>query len=185
MSENFKVKIDLRNGFIELEGSEEFVQRNLDFFKKEMDGMIQKDDFKKEIIDPKRPIHKKKFQKKKKSFSLSPLRFGVEETSERPSLKGFFEEKGDPKSNPDIISIIAYYIEKYSDLEEFEEGHAFYAYKHLRKPLPKHFRQAFLDTKNKKLWIENGQSEHTWKISYEGELHVENELKENEKVGNN
>jgi len=176
-----KAKINLREGLIELEGSEKFVQENLDLFK---DGILNLEKPKKiQEIKSKKEQKQKGDKRGKKEVLPQTISFEVGKKENAPSLIEFFKEKGDPVMHYDVIVCIAYYIEKYSELKEFEEGHVLYAYKYLKKRLPKNFHQAFIDSKNQKMWIENGSSEKKWKLAYDGELHVENELppKKNEK----
>lgn len=165
-----KVKINLEEGLIELEGSEEFVQKNLDEFKVLEEARTK---ISQQLPIMKQKIKPKRKQKKRKDFPKT-ISFDVGEKDGNPDIKKFLEKKGDPVVHFDLISCIAYYIDKYvPELTEFEEGHALYAYKHLRKNLPLNFHQAFLDTKNQRMWIENGSSDKKWKISYDGKLHVE------------
>lgn len=103
--------------------------------------------------------------------------FDVAKTSTKPSLKEFLESHGNSNVHNDVISCIGYYFKHFLNKDEFSEGQARYAYEHLRKSIPRHFHQAFIDAKTKRIYLENGSEQDSWKISYDGELHVEKDLK--------
>ena len=123
---------------------------------------------------------KKKFVKPSGKLPEA-IQFDVSESNEKPSLVNFFNNHSNPNTHYDVISCIAYYFEKHLKGKELEEGHARYAYQYLRKRLPVHFHQAFVDSKNKSMYLENGSEPTSWKISYDGELHVEQDLETNDK----
>ena len=137
-----RAKINLNEGLFEFVGTEEFVQKNLDLFKERV-FQQGKNVETKTLERPTKFLPAQVKQNKQNENVLqkrtplpSIIQFDVGKNENKPSLEEFFQEKGNPQVHFDIISCIAYYIKKYTDLKEFEEGHALYAYKHLRKKLP-------------------------------------------------
>ncbi|HLA05411.1 MAG TPA: hypothetical protein VJZ16_05460 [Syntrophales bacterium] len=182
MSNNTRVKINLHEGTIELEGSEDFVSRYLDEFK----GLIS---YKgaphtKDKIETKEPI---KSERKKEGAQLKkgtkPPKVGIEEfdvkaKKDKPALKEFFDSKNPQREKGrERIVVIAYYITHHAKIEEFSEGHVEFAFKMLDLPnRPVHLRQALIDTKNKNGWVEFAETEGKWKLSRFGEIFVEDKL---------
>jgi len=175
MVENTKVRIDLKQGIIELEGSETFVQKNLDEFK----SLIKQQPI--EGISPTRAAKKKEAIEKpaKKPKKRLPKTVESEEFAVRgegiPSLKEFFQEKN-PDSNLEINAVLGYYIQNYAKRPEISEGNYAYGYKAIGKKRPKFLHQSIIDTKNKKGWIKEGSSTDTWKLTSAGEDYVMYEL---------
>ncbi|GAJ17399.1 unnamed protein product, partial [marine sediment metagenome] len=154
---------------IELEGSEDFVQRNLNEFKEKITNFQKPDKFPERVQEKTTPPLSNKPTKKTiktKAFSKNPepIAFNTQEDSsnEKPSLKNFISQKK-PQTNKEILVCIAFYLKKYLKLTKFKEGHISHAYLDLKKTRPSAFHQFFLDTKNSTTWITPGDGgSDTW-----------------------
>lgn len=183
-----KVRINLKEGILELEGSEEFVSKYLELYKEKLLTTPLNNN----ITEKKEKSEKPKTNKKKKEVDptkkkTSPKKIEIEKFSFEgdskktiPSLKDFLNEKKvDDKSAPKFIVTVGYYITTILELDEFSEGNIEYAYKALGfTNRPAHLHQIIINQKNSKNWFEEGSSGNRWKISRIGEIYVEGSLKD-------
>lgn len=187
MVELTKVKINLNEKSIELEGPEEFVQKNLDSFKelfsessKDKNSYTEKLKSKEVVVNPINKLNSNKDKKIRKEFSPKPISFDINENDKKLSLKKFINEIK-PQGNPEIVTCISYYLEKYLNLEEFEEGQIYFAYRALSLKEPQNFHQMFLDIKSKKFYLDIGSSLTNWKLAPLGRNFILDKLKANDK----
>lgn len=91
-----------------------------------------------------------------------------------PSFKEFQKEKK-PKSTNDFNAVAVYYLKKIAGLQQVTLNHVYTCYAEVsRKPL-QHFRQSFIDTKNKKGWVEFDDAGNL-DIPHRGVIYVEHDL---------
>ncbi|MFA7708451.1 MAG: hypothetical protein WCX73_05870 [Candidatus Pacearchaeota archaeon] len=174
-----KAKINLHEGFIELEGTEEFVQRNINSFKdltKNIDSIKStpnKNPIQKEIlINQSDKIKKPSLPNKE----IKEEPFSIQSESNIPALKEYIKSKA-PFSNWEKIVVIGDYIIDSLKKDFFTEGQISYAFKNMGFQRPKAFHQMFLDIKNsKKAWITPGIEKDSWKLTALGEDFVRLEL---------
>jgi len=103
-----KAKINLKEGTIELEGSESFVSKYLDLFKKEMKetGFSLET----ETTDIEAGTQKKKRQRiGKKPRLVAAIALDLKEKGEKPSLRSLYKEKS-PKTDMERVTVFAYYL---------------------------------------------------------------------------
>jgi hypothetical protein len=179
-----KAKINLIEGIVELEGSEEFVKKYLDEFKQ----MLKMSPIQTQTLQSQKyiPNTKNNFYTKKKEGSKSqnksfikmpePIEFDIKKNgNEKPSLIEFIGQKN-PQSHKEIITCIAFYLKRYLNISEFDEGHISYAYLVIKRKRPEAFHQAFIDTKNTTRWIMSGEGATKWSLYSIGEDYVEHDL---------
>jgi len=176
-----KARINLKEGTIELEGSETFVSKYLDAFKGEISVLISESN--KQLEKPQDSPLRKEPEKRdavKEAKKISPKKVEVEPfeidgkaDTGVPSLESFFKQKGLSGSAQEIIAGVGYYTNHYLSQPEFSEGNVEFACKVLGLSRPIHLHQAFVDTKNKKSWIEQGTTNDKWKIGRVGEIDME------------
>lgn len=189
MTENTKVRINLNEGIIELEGSEEFVSKYLDEYKNKIfkesshfdkpsedminqrkSNLINKERIKTDQTDGNR----KKFPKK---VEIEAFDTKGNQSKGIPTLQSFVEEKKPTVSSFDRITVFGYYITNILKQDEFSEGNIEFAYKVLGlSGRPKHLHQAFLDTKCRKGWVEQGNTANHWTISRLGVIEIEDKM---------
>lgn len=182
-----RARINLREGLIELEGSEQFVSRYLDEFK-ELSNLTQQDSsLNREKTAPRVKIKKSDKSKEasgsgRKSKTIGNIdieEFEVKATKENSnkSLKDFFESKNPPRDRgPARIIVMSYYIVKYAKIDEFSAGHIEFAFKALQlRNRPAHLQQVLINLKNSQKWLNPG-TDGKWKLSRIGELYVDENL---------
>lgn len=191
-----KAKINLKDGLIELEGSEEFVSKHLEHFK---DLVHAYNDEPEEIFDNNvhtsndseiAPGRAKLKSGKKDTRSPKPAKAKTIETEKFDytkdesiiSLQEFWDEKKPGKAAGNIIAVVGYYIQRIRGNGEFTEGNVDFAYRILNlKGRPKHLHQIFINNKNERdLFEEVEGKKGTWKLTRGGEIFVEDKLPLNE-----
>lgn len=180
MNENLtKAKINLNEGTIELEGSEEFVQKNLDGFKDFISKPLNAPAKGVKSITDVTIQSKNNVTKQSKSSSVvnvTPEEFDIRGNDTIPSFKKFLEEKKPSDSAPEMIAVTGFYLKHYLKKEEFSEGNIMYAYVAAGVKRPMKVHQAFIDTKNNKHWILQGSDKDKWILNQLGEDYVLHEL---------
>ncbi|HEB27727.1 MAG TPA: hypothetical protein ENI05_08115 [Porticoccus sp.] len=188
MGEVTKAKINIKEGTIELEGSESFVSAYLDQFK----GMLKADPAPVLPIDPepqanpsakkapaKKTTAKKASSGKKAAPKVSIERFDIHGKDDTPSLETFLEEKKPGTGNGNIIAVIGYYITELLGEKNFAEGQVEYAYKMLKLKRPGHLRQIMINNKNERdLFEANEEDSSQWRLTRTGEIYVSDLLPE-------
>lgn len=183
-----KALINLKEGSVELIGSEEFVSKYLDIFKDKLDlkrvpskkEVIEVDD--EEAIETKqnelkiREKKEKRASKTTKAKNITIEKFDMHKDEDNPSLEEFLREKNPGKTTANVIAVIGYYITVLKGAEYFSEGNIDYAYRTLSIPKrPNHLRQIIINAKNDKDFFEQGE-EGKWKLARTGEIFVDEKL---------
>lgn len=172
MNENLtKAKINLKEGIIELEGSEEFVQKNLDGFKdyisKPMDDLLNEN-----AKTLNGSTRQSKSTVRPTVDTVVPDEFDIRGNDTIPSFRKFVDEKKPDGSAPDMIAVTGFYFKQYLKKEEFSEGNVMYAYGIAGAKRPRKVHQAFHDTKTRKQWIRQGSTPDKWVLTHIGEDHI-------------
>lgn len=183
-----KVKINLKEGLIELEGSEVFVSKYLDIYKVQLSdyekGRVENDEKKQPENKPKAKAKKKQSEAKKQSKSsktknITAEKFNIHGDDDTPSLEEFFKEKSPGRTTGDRIAVIGYYIQYIKKQEFFTEGNIDFAYRMLKLTgRPKHLYQIMINNKNQKDLFEQLEGEGQWVLTRTGEIFVEEKLPE-------
>ena len=185
-----KANINLKDGTVELSGSEEFVSKYLDIFK---DLLNQKEHLKtsahqrpfetdrmddvRENKQKERRNGNKKNSKPGKAKSIPIAKFDIHKDGSNPSLEDFLKEKAPGKTTANIIAAIGYYITILKGADTFSEGNIDYAYRTLSIPgRPAHLHQIMINAKNKQDFFEPTDENGTWKLTRNGEIFVDEKL---------
>ena len=187
-----KARISIKDGQIELEGTEQFVSKYLDQYKgmlqsnKESDQCTEETNSKnqksettfKEAATKEIKDRKEKKSKPVKVKNIEAERFDYLKDDKTQSLQDFFNEKKPGSNTGNIIAVIGYYIQFIKAKGEFTEGNIDFAYKMLTlKGRPKHLRQIIINNKNQRdLFEEVEGKESAWKITRAGEIFVDEQL---------
>jgi hypothetical protein len=70
-----------------------------------------------------------------------------------PAFRDFHVEKN-PASKQEFNAVAVYYLRKVLGLEKITLDHAYTCYAEVKERPPEHFKQSFIDTKNKQGWVE-------------------------------
>jgi hypothetical protein len=190
---NTKAKIDIKNGIVELEGSEPFVVKFLDYFKERIESKPimpaaaptvrpTNSDTKEEAITLKKPSPiSKRATNKSKSKNIQPERFDIHGSEKAQSLEKFLQEKKPGTGAGEVILVMGYYITELLHQPFFTEGNIEYAYRTLNiKGRPTHLRQIIINNKNQKDYFEektiDQSDEKGWSLTRTGKIYVEDKL---------
>lgn len=91
-----------------------------------------------------------------------------------PSFKQFVDEKR-PRSSAEFNAVAVYYLKKLLGIGQATLDHAYTCYAEVNRKPPENFRQSFIDTKNKKGWVEFDDSGNL-DIPHRGVVFVEHDL---------
>ena len=181
-----KAKINVKEGIVELEGSEAFVKEYLNEFKilltqsRVEASVIQSHNnptVSKEAEQIKSKPQKKIASKKKSAPTVVSERFEIHGDAQRQSLEDFLAEKNPGKANGEKIVCIGFYITEILKIPVFTEGNIEYAYKMLKYSRPNHLHQIMLNTKSENEWFEQDSEISTsWKLTRSGEIFVSESL---------
>lgn len=178
MTENTKAKINLHEGMIELEGSEDFVQRNLDLFKEKFINfprkeLEQKQNRDKKFLMKREPEKEKKKNLKPKGINIPPIPLDFKKES--PSLKDFFKEKN-PESNQEIVTLFTYYLNKKINIKNVLPGHIVSCYNEVNIKKPLNIPALFRDITKIKGWVQPSKAPGSVEITISGENLVGHDL---------
>ena len=166
-----KVKINFREGTIEIEGSEEFVEKHWTECKELLENVSTLEP------EPRETAKQKKEKKGSKSSStppVTPLEVDLKGKGDIPSLKSFYAEKS-PTNNQEKITVFAYYLKKYCNMPVMKLGHALTCFIEMGVPKPNVYAIC-LNTINRKGWIEKDEEPWAFRINRLGENLVEYDL---------
>jgi len=185
-----RVKMNLSEGTIELEGTEAFVTRYLDEFKVligtgHVKQAVPEKTIAKRITASKPAKASKRIENpdkaerksKKGAPKVTPERFDVHGGDKVPSLKDFIEEKKPGRANGDRIAVIGFYITELLGNKYFSEGQIEYAYKMLKLDRPGHLHQIMINNKSEKDYYEQTDGDGAnWSLTRTGEIYVSDNL---------
>ncbi len=190
MSETTKAKINLKEGLIELEGSEEFVGNYLNEFKKLL-RIVETGDTAAETAaldstpnsDSSGQTAKKKAPAKKTTSTkkIAPKvtieRFDIHGNDSVPSLGEFMDTKKPGTKNGNLVAVIGYYLTEILGDDFFTLGQIEYAYKMLSLKRPGHLRQIMINEKNERdLFEPDAEDKNRWNLTRSGEIFVSDQL---------
>ncbi|HML02964.1 MAG TPA: hypothetical protein VK487_06285 [Candidatus Bathyarchaeia archaeon] len=179
MSTVTKAKINLKEGTIELEGSETFVNKQLEGFMKEIKGMKlpafdQTSVQTQPIPSPKGEERQPKKRVGKTIQRVEPLPLDLKGNG-NPSLRRLHEEKK-PKTAMEQLTLFAYYLDKFLNIKEMQLGHVVTCCQEVKCKIPANIKQQFYNIQQHHGWIDVGKLGETATITTTGINLVEHDL---------
>ena len=178
MSITTKAKINLKEGTVELEGSEGFVTKQLEIFAKEMKGLRIETETKPE--EGKSPETQTPEEKKRRRKGVIPrlvaaIALDLKQKGENPALKDFYKQKA-PSTDMERVTVFAYYLKKYLSIDKIEAGHIVSCCKEVHCRIPSDIGQTFYNTQQHHAWLKVEQNGKFAAITIQGENLVEKDL---------
>ena len=181
-----KIRIDLSQGVIEAEGSEQFVLSIYSDFKEKIQGKLKSSPGSKK---GKAKITNGKTQTDNKIKKRSPSKgtvlpklvkdLDLSGSGDKPSLKEFFQQYKTSKFY-EYNLIFCYYLQQVSEITPYSIDHVFTCYRHISKlKTPKALSQSLIDTSRRQGWI-NTSSFDNITVSIGGINHIEHDMEKNE-----
>lgn len=173
-----KIKIDIVNGFLEVEGEEQFVRDIYSEYKevfkqgvKIPKGTINSTQTGKKSV--KKSVGKKSVKKIKESHSI------VKDLNLRPENKESFLDfvalKKPSKFANEFNAVAIYYLTKELGLKSINSDHVYTCYKTAKRIVPIALNQSLRDTSSSKRWIDVSKANDI-EITTAGENFVDYEL---------
>ena len=170
-----RIKINFAEGTIELEGSEQFVEKHWEELKSYIPKSFSDVPKSHDKNNKSKIKGASKIQKDHKPLSYTPIPINLKGAGNTPSLKKFFDEKS-PTSNQDIVTVFVYYLNKYCDIKNMEMGHAVSCYNELKLRKPSNIYSVCNNVRTRKGYLDYGDEAHTFKINIQGENLIEHDL---------
>lgn len=180
-----KLKIDLRNGVLEVEGEETFVREVYQDYKEK----IAQENFEpvdEPVVQPEAvsvaPAHKprrakngggKVGNKRKESYQIVKD-LDLSAKGNKEALKDFYSKKS-PSTAMEKSAVFVYYLQKIAGTKGIGVNHIYTCYKNVNEKVPGALRQSLLDTSSRKGWIDTKSMENIT-ITTQGENLIEYEL---------
>ena len=171
-----KVKINLQDGTIEIEGSQDFVESHWE----ELKSFIGKPAVSTKPTTGQKPkiisdLPKGNQKKLKNQPSVTPIALDIKKTEKKPSFKELYAEKK-PVTDMEIFTLIAFYLKKYLGINDIEFGHVSFCYTVIGRKRPKDYRSTFKNIQNLKAWVQSGAKPYSFTITQAGEDYITLEL---------
>lgn len=175
-----RIKITIGNATIELEGSQDYIEKKLKE-PESFSGLVKQVG---EVVPAISPEVKAKGQKVK-AAKRKRVTKGMESykvvtdldlsgTDNIPSLKDFYNEKK-PTSCQEMNSVFVYYLKKIRNMESVGVDHIYTCYKYVGAKVPGRLYQSIVDTRKRKGWIITDNMDDL-RIGTVGENFVEKDL---------
>ena len=178
---NTRLKIDLDEGILEVEGTEAFVKSIYEEFKSGLLGKAGKEGTEhrnrraKQIHPPKTEGEMGSRRHKKKPASYAIVKdLDLSGKKNKQSLRDFFKLKS-PSTNMEKNVVFIYYLQKTAAVEGITANHVYSCYKDVGIKIPQALEQSLIDTAHHKGWIDTSSMDNL-KVATPGENFVEHDL---------
>lgn len=178
-----RIKIDLSQGLVEVEGTETFVKSIYEDFKERIKAIPDKDSGpskrKVKVVVSKAPsVSPRKGRKRKGGTATPTLVKDLDLTGGKTnkSLRDFYKQYV-PENNMENNLVFAYYLQHEIDLSPISVDHIFTCYRHIGSlKVPKALPQSLVDTANRKGWLDTNSLSDI-KVPISGFNHIEHDMK--------
>jgi hypothetical protein len=175
MVEDAKAKINMNEGIIEVEGSEDFIIKLIDKYGKTfVNESVTTKSLKKnhQLKDSKNIRHATII---KKPIVQAPIPINLEGNENIPSLSDLYAEKS-PQTHQEAVTFFTHYVTKYLGIQNVHAGHIVSCYNEVNAKKPLQIERLFQEIKIFTGWLDSGSLPQTAKITISGETFVENDL---------
>jgi hypothetical protein len=182
---NTRLKIDLNQGILEVEGTQDFVKMIYDEFKSQVPfearrGGVFSGKKKRKQISGAGEGQEHHPRQKKKPASYSIVKdLDLSAKKNKQSLRDIFKLKS-PSSNMEKNIVFTYYLQKIASVEGITPGHIYSCYKDVNMKVPGALEQSLLDTSHLKGWLDTSNLNDI-KVATPGENFVEHDLPKEKK----
>ena len=184
---NAKLKIDLKQGLVEVEGTEEFVAKIYSDFKDRLSKQPAPSALTPTPTDEATEAKPTEVEKKRSSPGKNKGKaptfvkdLNLQEHGQQPSLKDFIAPFA-AKSASSWNLLFVYYLVKNQRAKPITLDHVYTCYKAVGAKPPSAFYQSLIDTANKKGWL-NTDNIDDISLSLIGENHVDHDFPKTEKA---
>jgi len=172
-----KLKIDLQNGIIDIEGEESFVTQIYNDFKEKINARYESLSLENKQLPPLIGGQEKKSSKPRSNSLKKTARsenFMTTEGIDATGLKKFFSEKR-PKTKYENNAVFVYFLQKEQKITKITLNHIYTCYKLVNIKVPKALKQSLIDTAfHKKYLLTTDLNNIT--VTIVGENFVEHDL---------
>lgn len=189
MSSLTKAKINLKEGIIELEGSEAFVTKHIEMFQEQMKKTktpeaITAEEESNTTDESKKSKKSKSTTRKSPPVTVTPISLDLKQSDNKPSLRTFVKEKS-PSQLSEKVVVFAYYLKKYLNIQKMEAGHVVSCCKEIKCRVPRRISQMFYDIERRLAYVKATDSRKYAVITTAGENFVEFDLPRKKDVATN
>jgi len=181
MVEATKAKINMNEGIIEVEGSEDFIIKLLDKYGKNFvnESVTVKASKKKPLQEDPKNIRQKTIIKNR--IDQEPISINLDGDENTPSLSELYTKKS-PQTHQEAVTFFIHYVTKYLGIQNVHAGHVVSCYDEVNAKKPLQIERLFQEIKIFTGWLESGDLPQTAKITISGENFVENDLPDHSKT---
>lgn len=173
-----KLRIDISQGFLEVEGSEAFVREIYGDFKdkiSELAQVTQKKTKAPQVSEPEEPPTRKSKARTQRRETLTIVKdLNLAAQDDKPSLKDFYSRYS-VSNNFERNLIFVYYLQNFAKVTSITNNHVFTCYRNVNVRIPGAFNQSLWDTGSKKGWIDTGSLDDI-KLTTHGINYIEYEI---------
>ena len=175
MVEATKAKINMNEGIIEVEGSEDFIIKLLDKYGKNFvnESVTVKTSKKKSLQKDSKNVRQETMIKK--HVDQKPIPINLEGDEHSPSLSELYAKKS-PQTHQEAVTFFIHYVTKYLGIQNVHAGHVVSCYDEVNAKKPLQIERLFQEIKIFTGWLGSGSLPQTAKITVNGETFVENDL---------
>ncbi len=189
-----KLKIDLKNGLLEVEGEDALVREIYKDYKDVLAHVISRQpETTQHVIDTPSPTEELNAPKENKKINKTSKssRSKVMESykilgdlnltpPEKKSLKDFIAEKSPSEAGGEMTTVMVHYLQKTLGIENVSLNHIYTCYKNAEKKVPVSLKANVSDIQRRKGWLNTADTDKI-RVTTSGENLVEHELPKKKK----